>query len=419
MGKNAKLKERQKWSHEKPQLDNARKLRGIYFIDPEDKEFKETIKNARKKLETPVAPAMPCKISKNNQNWGIVVNPMRSKSKLACILEASESTRLRMGESRYRIIMKTILQEKETIHYSITIWFTNLFLMPQAMKIPAAKAAVDKEWEKLEKISAWNLTKVRSKKEVIDEARTSGAKVHFASLMDICHLKNAELEAKHQKYKGRVVLRGDIVKDDSGSYAVFTEQGSSASQMTAAKVMDIISRLPGCAGQAADAVSAYTQVKMEDAPKLLKIPKSECPDIWIRLPRHKWPKSWSSMEDPVVPLERNLYGHPLAGLLWERQFEKILLKHGWEKVSNWECLFVHREKGLFLSVYVDDIKLAGKKQNIDPMWKVLNKEVDLGEPTSFLDHVYLGCTQRQCEISKDIVDNYRTMFESRISAERN
>ena len=143
-------------------------------------------------------------------------------------------------------------------------------LMPQAMKIPAAKAAVDKEWEKLEKISAWNLTKVRSKKEVIDEARTSGAKVPFASLMDICHLKNAELEAKHQKYKGRVVLRGDIVTDDSVSYAVFTEQGSSASQMTAAKVMDIISRLPGCAVQAADAESAYTQVKMEDAHKLLQ-----------------------------------------------------------------------------------------------------------------------------------------------------
>ena len=153
------------------------------------------------------------------------------------------------------------------------------------MKIPAAKAAVDKEWEKLEKISEWNLTKVRSKKEVIDEARTSGAKVHCASLMDICHLKNAEWEAKYQKkYKGRIVFRGDIVKDDSGSCAVFTEQGSSASQMTAAKIMDIISRLPGCPGQAADAEFAKTQVKMEDAPKLVKIPKSECPDIWIRLP---------------------------------------------------------------------------------------------------------------------------------------
>ena len=67
---------------------------------------------------------------------------------------------------------------------------------------------------------------------------------------------------------------------------------------------------------------------------------------------------------------------------------------------------------------VDDKKLAGKKQNLDPMWKVLNKEVDLGEPTSFFDHENLGCTQRQFEISKNIVDNFRTMFESRISAGR-
>ena len=270
---------------------------------------------------------------------------------------------------------------------------------------------------KLEKISAWNLTKVRNQKEVIDEARTKGGKVHFASLMDICHLKNAELEAKHQKYKGRVVLRGDIVTDDSGSYAVFTAQGSSPSQITAAKVMDIISRLPGCAGQAADAVCAYTQVKMEDAPKLLKIPKSESPEIWIRLPRHKWSKSWSSVEDPVVPLERNLYGHPLAGLLRERRFEKILLKHGWEKVSKLGMLIRTPSKRVILICVCGCIKLAGKKHNLDPMWKVLNKEVDLGEPTSFLDHVYLGCTQRQCEISKDIVDNCRSMFESRISAE--
>ena len=107
---------------------------------------------------------------------------------------------------------------------------------------------------------------------MMDEARTKGAKVHLASLMDMCHLKNAELVTKYQNYKSRVVFRGDIVKDDSGSYAVFTEQGSSASQMTAAKVIDVIGRLSGCGGT------------MEEAPSLLKIPKSECPDIWIRLP---------------------------------------------------------------------------------------------------------------------------------------
>ena len=259
-----------------------------------------------------------------------MVHQIKLKTRLACILEADESKRLRMGESLPNHHEGHIAGKGNNSlqHYNLVHKFIP---MPQAKKNPAVKAAVDKEWEKLEKISAWNLTKVKSKKQVIDEARMSGATVHFASLMDICHLKNAELEPTHPKYKGRVVLRGDIVKDNSGSYAVFTEQGSSASQMTAAKIMDIISRLRGCDGQAADAVSAYTQVKMEDAHKLLKIPKSECPDIWIRLPRHKWPESWSSMEDPVVPLERNLYGHSLAGLLWERQFEKIQLEQGWEK----------------------------------------------------------------------------------------
>ena len=79
-------------------------------------------------------------------------------------------------------------------------------------------------------------------------------------------------------------------------------------------------------------------------------------------------------------------------------------------------MLIHYHRGLFLSVYVDDIKLAGKKQNINTMWKVLNKEVDLGEPTSCLDHVYLGCTQRECKTSKDTVDNYRDLFESRMSA---
>ena len=185
----------------------------------------------------------------------------------ACIVEAHESTRKRWESTLPKDHEDHIAERgfNSLSHYNLVHKFVP---MPQAMKIPAAEAAVDKEWEKLAKISAWNLTKVRSKKEVIDEARTSGAKVHFASLMDICHLKNAELKAKHQKYKGRVELRGDIVEDDSGSYAVFTEQGSSASQMTAAKIMDIISRLPGCDGQAADAVSAYTQVKMEEAHKL-------------------------------------------------------------------------------------------------------------------------------------------------------
>ena len=107
-----------------------------------------------------------------------VVHPTKLKTKLACILEDSESTRMRMGESlpthdedHIAGIVDNSLQHYNLVHKFIP--------MPQAMKSPAAQAAVDKEWGKLEEFSAWNLTKVRSKKEVIDEARTSGAKVLF------------------------------------------------------------------------------------------------------------------------------------------------------------------------------------------------------------------------------------------------
>ena len=86
--------------------------------------------------------------------------------------------------------------------------------------------------------------------------------------------QKSELQPKLQKYKSRVVLQ-DIVKDDSGACAVLTERGSSASQMTAAKILDAIARLPSCDGQVADAIWAFAQVKLEDAPRLLKIPETE------------------------------------------------------------------------------------------------------------------------------------------------
>ena len=129
-----------------------------------------------------------------------VVHQTKLKTKLACILEANESTRMRMGNSIPSNQQNYITGEGENSLQHCNL-VHNFVPMPQVMKIPAAKAAVDKEWEKLEKISAWNLTKVQSNKLVIKEARTSGGTVHFASSMDICHLKNAELEVKHQNIK--------------------------------------------------------------------------------------------------------------------------------------------------------------------------------------------------------------------------
>ena len=107
-------------------LDNARKLRRIYFIDLEDKEFKETIKNTRKKLETSVAPAMPCKIIKSKKIVG-VVHPLKSRQNWRVFWKLVNLQDC-VWENHRRIIMKTILQEKEIIHCNIIIWFTNLSL---------------------------------------------------------------------------------------------------------------------------------------------------------------------------------------------------------------------------------------------------------------------------------------------------
>ena len=227
----AKKKAKQRWAIEKRKLETDRQLRGTYFIEPNDEAFQLIFKAASRKLEVPTPAAMPCKIpmkssGETHRSIG------KRKTKYACILDADESTRPREEGDGHTSLQDHITAKKDEFIESL-FWCTNL--MPQAMKIPNAKAASGKRMRKLEKIPAWQLTNVRNKKEVIDEARIKGRRVHFASFMDICRLENSELEPQYQKYNGRVVLRGDIVKDDSGAYAVFTEQGSSASQMTAAK----------------------------------------------------------------------------------------------------------------------------------------------------------------------------------------
>ena len=100
------------------------------------------------------------------------------------------------------------------------------------------------------------------------------------------------MEKKFQKYNGRVVLRVDVMKDDSGNYAVSTEQGASVSHMTLQKS------------------STFLQAFLSVLDK--QVPEEACPKMWIRIPKARRPKRWDPIDDPVVPLERNLYGHSLV-----------------------------------------------------------------------------------------------------------
>ena len=127
--------------------------------------------------------------------------------------------------------------------------------------------------------------------------------------------------------------------------------------------------------------------------------KSECPGIWIRLPKHKWPKSWSSMKDPVVPLERNLYGHPLAGLLWERQFEKVLSKYGWEKVPMENAYSLTEKKGYSYQCMWTISNWQARQKTWNRLGKFSWKTLIWENQHHFLT-----------------MANYRNMFECRISS---
>ena len=102
MSNASKRQEKQKWATEKPELDNARKLRGIYFIDPTDEEFKEIMKNARRKLEVPMPAAMPCETSLSRSRREACRTIGGHKTKYACVVEADESMRKRMEGSLHK-----------------------------------------------------------------------------------------------------------------------------------------------------------------------------------------------------------------------------------------------------------------------------------------------------------------------------
>ena len=125
-------------------------------------------------------------------------------------------------------IMKIALQERDSIDCVTTILCMSFFPMHPAMKIPDAQAAVGQECEKRNKFPAWQTTKVNSKRR--GHQRGTEGREDSSFFYTKGHMPSQKLGVgtQVQKYKGRVVLRGDIVKDDSGSYAAFTKHGPSS-----------------------------------------------------------------------------------------------------------------------------------------------------------------------------------------------
>jgi hypothetical protein len=238
MGPAQQAKAKEEWKKLKPLRDAARHRRGIFGIPEDEKEaYQKAMAEARAKLAPPKFPAMPLLAH-------IAAAPAKSS-------KSRKDQNSRKHEEH--IAPKGFMSEEwfSCVHTPVPI--------KEARKLQEGRDGLNKEWTKLENKPSWDPSKVKPKQQVMAEAKANNRKVHFGSLMELCHIKNSQLGKEFWVYKGRIVFRGDLVKDETGQFAVFTEQGASASHMAAAKFMDAISRMPGNSGEDSDAVGAYTQ----------------------------------------------------------------------------------------------------------------------------------------------------------------
>ena len=293
--------------------------------------------------------------------------------------------------------------------------------MPQAMKIPDAKAAVDKEWKKLETIPAWNMEKVKkqegghcrstkrqNRKSTLLNCdghmppkkrwgRTKITEAYWPSRTPWWHCERRLWSLRSFYWTGLVCVSNDCRKSN-GCYCEITWLWRTSSWRSICLYPSKIGGRSRIAQSSKVRISRYMDTSFMT---------------------HKWPKSWANIEDPVVLLERNLYGHSQAGLSWEKTFRG---RSSWSldgkkyQIGN-VCLF-NRKQGSFLSENVDDMKMHGKEaeygshvEQIDEkrwfwrtkyFWDVLNvnaNRMNLKNTQRCLNHIFL---QEQLKSYQDV-----------------
>ena len=257
----------------------------------------------------------------------------------------------------------------------------------EAMKIPAAKAVVDKNMEWIGHNSSLT-SSVRRRRMENNSLR---------DLMDLCHLKNAKLAKHLQKYKRRVVLQGRKRQRRRKIQSCIHRARSSASQMAAAKILDTISKLLDTAGETSDAISACTQVKMTEAPRLLRMPSKECPEhVDHNFPQQR-PEGWDEIDGAVVLFDMNLYGHPLACLLWERNLKKCHLKRWWGKRTNIGMSFRAHDARIVLIGICGWCQNVGTRQNMEFYVQNLAKRNQPWRSNAILRSSVFGLHAKRCK----------------------
>jgi hypothetical protein len=192
------------------------------------------------------------------------------------------------------------------------------------------------------------------KDELIARSRKSGKKIHVGNLMTICSIKFHEMAQEYWKYKGRIVFRGDDVKDEYGAPAVFQNLSASPTGVHTTNSTIVWGSLPGHSVQVSNAIRAYIQSTLNSQH-----------ETWVLIPPELRPKHWAARR-PMCRLVKALYGHPESGGHWEA--EKAVQKIGGISIPNHPSSFFFPASRMLLTVYVDDLLLAGPDGGHAAIW---------------------------------------------------
>ena len=277
---------------------------------------------------------------------------------------------------------------------------------------PKAVQAVWEEGQGVRAKHVWDDDTVMEKADRIAAARKDGKEIHLAEVMPIASIKHWE-SPDRRRYKGRLVFRGDQVRDAWGGAAQFGALYSTPTNIQAVNLAVAYGLFHGNKLTAADCTRAFLQA-------MLLVEQ----ETYVVLPQELWLDSWfGKFRQPTVRLKKALYGHPLASACWDMHLKQVLLADlGLVPVEGHPSAYMCPQTRLLVVIYVDDVLVAGPQEHHFQFWDSFRKhiEIDEVEPLNqFIgrDHIIKGstCTFNMSDYCQQALD----LYEETVGAKMN
>eukprot|EP00971_Amphidinium_carterae_P116855 2314279-Amphidinium_carterae.1 len=256
------------------------------------------------------------------------------------------------------------------------------------------QVALQEELRKLREKNTWNEKKVREYQDVLRDPKEHDAM--FGRVFAILGQKNSEALSGDKPYKARAVFEGNRIHTKSGvaPHELFQQIANTPASMAAARLAMGLGASRKHKLTLRDVSQAYLQAFLEAPGRV---------STWASLPKSWWPPSWFDREgkplyeQPVVLLEKALYGHPEAGALWEQALSAHLVKRGWKKVDAVAGVWTRPIPGArdcaTMVVYVDDLLVSATEEETNKIWKELEEDVEFKDPPAEVSR-YLGANHQ-------------------------